>query len=242
MTTGRLKGRKALVTGASAGIGRACAVALAREGADVIVTGRRAAALDEVAVACRAHGTGAQTVVGDLDDGAFVRSLAETAGDTDIFVNNAGVLTYAPLLETKMEDCEAMFRTNVIAAFAITLEIAKKMAARRSGHLVFVTSGSARNVNQFATVYAATKHALSAFAKGFRLELKGTGVKVSEIAPGMVDTGIRDNSRHPDVLKSVAARKYKPLTAEDVAEAVIFAATAPDNCCPDLVELRPRDA
>jgi NADP-dependent 3-hydroxy acid dehydrogenase YdfG len=240
--TGRLKGRKALITGASAGIGRACAEALAREGADVIVTGRRQAALEDVAETCRQTGANAAALAGDLDDAAFVRKLGEAAADADIFVNNAGILTYAPLLDTKMEDVEAMFRTNVVSAFAITLEIARRMVDRRSGHLVFVTSGAARNVNQFGVVYAATKHALSAFAKGFRLELKGSGLKVSEVAPGMVDTGIREASRHPEVLKSLAARKYKPLTAEDVAEGVVFAVTAPAGCCPDLVELRPKDA
>lgn len=240
--TARLKNRKALVTGASAGIGKACALALAREGAHVIVTGRRQTALDEVAAACRKSGVDAVALAGDLDDPAFVGRLGEAAADADIFVNNAGILTYAPLLDTKMEDVEAMFRTNVVSAFAITLEVARRMAERRAGHLVFVTSGAARNVNQFGVVYAATKHALSAFAKGFRLELKGSGLKVSEIAPGMVDTGIRESSRHPDVVKSLAARKYKPLTAEDVAEGVIFAVTAPAGCCPDLVELRPKDA
>ena len=116
------------------------------------------------------------------------------------------------------------------------------MAERRSGHLVFISSGAARNVQQFGAAYAATKHALSALAKGFRLELKAAGVKVSEIAPGMVDTEMRKNITHPDVLKSLAARKFKPISAQDVAEAVVFAVTAAEGCSPDLIELRPRDA
>jgi 3-oxoacyl-[acyl-carrier protein] reductase len=240
--TARLAGRAALVTGASAGIGRACALALAREGARVVATGRRREALDEVVAACRALGGEATAVAGDLDAPGFARSLAAQAGDCDILVNNAGILTYAPLLDTRMEDCEAMFRTNVVAAFEIALEMARRMAARRSGHIVFVTSGAARNVNMHATVYAATKHALSAFAKGFRLELKSSGIAVSEVAPGMVDTGIRDRSTHPEVLKSIAARRYRPLSAEDVATGVLYALTAPEGCSADLLELRPREA
>ncbi len=239
---GRLEGRKILVTGASAGIGRACALAFAGAGAIVYVTGRRQAALDEVVAACAAAGGKAIAFAGDLGDPAFVDRLARDCGDCDVFVNNAGILTYAPILDTRMADVEAMFRTNVVAAFAITLEIAKKMAARKAGHLIFVTSGAARNVNPFGAVYAATKHALSAFAKGFRLELKGAGLRVSEVAPGMVDTGIRDTSDHPEVLKSIGSRKYKPLSPEDVAEAVLYVANAAPGGCPDLLELRPKDA
>ncbi|WP_137180795.1 SDR family oxidoreductase [Roseomonas sp. AR75] len=236
-----LKGRLALVTGASAGIGRATALALAAAGADVFLTGRNAAALDTAAASCRAQGVGARAMAGDLNDTGFVAALAEAAGEADILVNNAGILTYAPLLETAFADVEAMFRTNVLAAFAIAQEMARRMVARRRGHIVFVTSGAARNVNQFGVAYAATKHALAGFAKGFRLELKGTGVKVSEVAPGMVDTGIRDASRHPAVLKALAARTYGPLTSEEVAEAILFALTAPERARVDLLELQPRE-
>ena len=84
------------------------------------------------------------------------------------------------------------------------------------------------------------EHALSAFARGLRIELQGDGIKVTEIAPGMVDTGIRATSDHPSVVEAVKARKYEGLTSEEVAEAVVYAATATPNCCPDLIELRPR--
>jgi NADP-dependent 3-hydroxy acid dehydrogenase YdfG len=170
-----------------------------------------------------------------------VRSLGEQARDADILVNNAGWLVYAPLLEISREECEAMFRTNVVAAFAVAQEIGKRMVERKRGHMVFITSGAARSVQQFAGVYAGTKHALSAFAKAFRLELKGAGIKVSEIAPGMVDTDMRKGITHPEVLKSLAARKFKPISAQDVADAVLYAVTAAEGCCPDLIELRPKD-
>ena len=235
-----LSGRTALVTGASAGIGRATAIALARAGADVILTGRNAARLEDVAAACRAHGPQATVIAGDLNDHAFVAALGEQADGADILINNAGVLTYAPVLEIGAAEVEAMFRTNVLAAFAIAQEMARRFVAHKRGHLVFVTSGAARNVNQFGVVYAGTKHALAAFAKGFRLELKGSGIKVSEVAPGMVDTGIRDTSTHPAVLKSLANRPYSPLTSEDVAEGILFAVTAPENGRIDLLEMQPK--
>ena len=238
---GVLSGRAALVTGGSAGIGRATAVALAREGAEVIVTGRRQVELDAVSRACREAGVRALAIRGDIDDRGFVAELGAAAAHVDILINNAGILTYAPLLDSTVEDCEAMFRTNVVSAFAIGKEIAARMVQRRRGHLVFVTSLSARNVNALSVAYAATKHALSAYAKGFRAELKPFGIKVTEIAPGMVDTDIRKGSTHPEVLKSIAARKFKPLTPEDVAQSIVYALGAGDGCCPDLIELRPTD-
>jgi NADP-dependent 3-hydroxy acid dehydrogenase YdfG len=238
----RLQGRAALVTGASAGIGRATAVSLAREGATVFATGRRQKALDALVGEIRALGGTATAIAGDLDDGAFVRRLCEQAGSADILVNNAGFLVYAPVLDITPEQCDAMMRTNVVAAFAVAREMGRRMAERKRGHQVFITSGAARNVQQFAVVYAASKHALSAFAKGFRLELKAAGVKVSEVAPGMVDTEMRKGITHPEVLKSLAARKFKPISAQDVADAVLFAVTASEGCSPDLIEVRPQDA
>jgi NADP-dependent 3-hydroxy acid dehydrogenase YdfG len=236
---GNLKGRSVLVTGASAGIGRATALALAGAGADVLLTGRRQVELDEVAAACAQAGGAGRVLRGDVTDQGFVRELGQAAKGIDILVNNAGILTYAPILDAQVEDCEAMFQANVVAAFAVAREIARDMVERKRGHMVFMTSLSARNVNAMAASYAATKHALSAYAKGFRVELKSFGIKVTEIAPGMVDTHIRDNSTHPDVLKSVAARKFPPLTPEDVAAAVLYAVSTRDGCCPDLIELRP---
>ncbi len=236
-----LKGRVALVTGGSAGIGRATAVALAREGAEVMVTGRRQAELDAVLAQCVQVGATGKAIRGDLNDSGFVRELGQAARHVDILVNNAGILTYAPLRDTLIEDSEAMFRSNVIAALAVTQEVVLGMVERGHGHLVFVTSLSARNVNPLAVSYAATKHALSAYAKGFRAEYKSQGIKVTEVAPGMVDTAIRDNSQHPEVLKSIAARKFAPLTPDDVAQAIIYALKTRDGCCPDLIELRPTD-
>ena len=103
-----------------------------------------------------------------------------------------------------------------------------------------MTSTAAREVYPLGSVYSATKHALSALARSLRVELQSHGIKVTEIAPGMVDTDIRATSNHPSVIKALEARKFSPLAPEEVAEAVVYATTAPDNCAPDLIELRPR--
>lgn len=233
-----LQGKTILITGASAGIGRATAVQLAQQGAQIIALGRRQDALDELARSLPAGQV--RTLAGDLNDEAFVQRIDALAPELDAFVNNAGVLRYAPILELSPQDCSWMFQTNVLAALRVTQGIARAMVAKRKGHIVFMSSIAAREVYRLASVYCATKHALSALARSFRIELQAHGIKVTEVAPGMVDTEIRAGSTHPDVLASVAQRKFQALTAEEVAQAVVYALNANPNCCPDLIELRPQ--
>src|ERR1700730_156124 len=233
-----LSGKAVLVTGASAGIGRATAVALAQAGAKIIATGRRKLGLDALAKQCGRQAI--ETIVGDLNDARFVDDLVNRARDVDILVNNAGILKYAPLMDMTDADCEEMFRTNVLASFRVTLAVAKSMVERRRGHIIVMTSIAAREVYRLGVIYCATKHALSAFTRGLRIELQGHGIKVTEIAPGMVDTGIRASSNHPSVLEALKGRKFEALTPAEVAEAVVYAAQATPNCCPDLIELRPQ--
>jgi NADP-dependent 3-hydroxy acid dehydrogenase YdfG len=241
--TARLAGRLALVTGASAGIGRAVALALAREGADIFATGRRVAELESLAAEATKMGGGkVRFLAGDLTDAAFVAELGRQAGECDILVNNAGSLTYAPLLDLSAEQIESMFRVNVLAAIQVNQVVGAAMVARKRGHMVIMTSLSARNVNPFAVAYAATKHALSAVARGMRLEFKAAGIKVTEIAPGLVDTDIRSSSTHPGFVAQLKSRPFGPLSPEDVAEAVVYAVSTSPNCCPDLIELRPTPA
>jgi len=151
-------------------------------------------------------------------------------------------LKYAPLLDMTDDDCESMFRTNVLASFRITQRMARSMMERRRGHIIVMTSIAAREVYRLGVIYCTTKHALSAYARGLRIELQGHGVKVTEIAPGMVDTDIRATSDHPAVVAAVKARKFEALTSAEVAEAVVYAAQAAPNCCPDLIELRPQNS
>ena len=184
-----LSGKLALVTGASAGIGRATVLALVEAGARVLATGRRKAELDALAKQC--GGQAVEVVAGDLNDAAFVAELATRAADVDIMVSNAGILTYAPLMDMTFDETEAMFRINVLASFRVTHAVAKSMMARRRGHIIVMTSIAAREVYRLGVIYCATKHALSAIARGLRLELQEYGIKVTEIAPGMVDTDIR---------------------------------------------------
>jgi 3-hydroxy acid dehydrogenase / malonic semialdehyde reductase len=238
--SGKLSGRSVLVTGASAGIGKATVDALVAAGATVLATGRRQAGLDAL---ISKHGArSVQAMAGDLNDAGFVEKLAARAKDIDILVNNAGILKYAPLMDMTYDETAAMFQTNVLASFRVLHAVAASMVRRRRGHIIVMSSIAAREVYRLGVIYCATKHALSAITRGLRIELQGFGIKVTEIAPGMVDTDIRAASDHPSVLEALKVRKFAPLTAEEVAEAVVYAAQSAPNCGPDLVELRPLGA
>ena len=235
----RLQGKLALITGASAGIGRASAVALAQEGADIIATGRREGELRTVTEECKALGVSAKYLAGDLNDEAFISELGKVGANVDILVNNAGILNYGPLLEFSPADSKAMFQTNVLASLRVAQVIGAGMAKRKSGHIIVITSGAGRQVPKMAVVYSATKHALVAITAGLRMELQRFGIKVSEVSPGMVDTDIRAPITHPDVLASLKTRTYSPLATEEVAAAVVFVATAPPNVLTEIIDVRP---
>jgi NADP-dependent 3-hydroxy acid dehydrogenase YdfG len=238
--TGTLSGQSVLVTGASAGIGKATVAALVAAGATVLAAGRRRDALD---VLVKEHGAQAvQTIAGDVNDAGFVSELAARAKDVDVLVNNAGILTYAPVMDMTFDDTAAMFTTNVLASFRVMQAVARSMIARKRGHIIVMSSTAAREVYRFGVIYCATKHALSALTRGLRIELQGFGIKVTEIAPGMVDTDIRNASQHPSVIAALSARKFAPLTPQEVAAAVVYAAQSTPSCVPDLVELRPLGA
>lgn len=235
----RLAGQWALITGASAGIGRAVAIALAAEGANIIATGRRVNELSLVVDECKALGVNARYLAGDLNDEAFIGQIAKASANVDILINNAGILNYGPILQFSPADSKAMFETNVLAALRVAQVVGASMVRRKGGHIIVVTSGAARQVPKMAVVYSATKHALTAITKGLRLELQEFGIKVSEVSPGMVDTDIRATITHPAVLAGFKARTYSPLTTQEVAAAVLFAATALPNVLTEIIDVRP---
>jgi NADP-dependent 3-hydroxy acid dehydrogenase YdfG len=228
-----LAGKRALVTGASSGIGMATARALAAAGAQVLATGRNEAALEALAV------DGIETVVGDLVDPEFTAALVEQAGVCDILIANAGRLKHAPILESRLEDWRAVFELNVLATLHLVQCAARPMVARGSGHIVLVSSLVARRVFANSVVYAASKHAVAAIAQGLRMELAPLGLRVTEVAPGLVRTAVQREIDHPAVQAGYAAMVFPFLEPEDVADAILGAVTARPGVSMDLIELRP---
>jgi short-subunit dehydrogenase len=203
----------ALVTGANGGIGQAIARALARAGARVIVSGRRAEALRGLA-----DEIGARVIVADLERRADVTRLAAEAGDVDVFVANAALPASGPLLEFTDEQIDRGLDVNLRAPIVLSRRFAEGMVARRRGQIVLISSIAGKTASPGTAVYSATKFGLRGFGLGLREDLRGLGVGVTAVFPGF----IRDAGMFADagVKLPVGVGTRSP---EDVAAAVIRA-------------------
>jgi NAD(P)-dependent dehydrogenase (short-subunit alcohol dehydrogenase family) len=220
-----LENTTALVTGATSGIGRAVAEALAADGASVIVSGRHAERGAEVVAAIEAAGGSARFVAADLADLDSVAHLAAEAGDADVLVNNAGIYSFAPTHEQELGSFEAMFDVNVRGLFFLTQAIAPRMAARGSGSIVNVTTMAAEVGLPGAAAYGASKAAVVALTKSWAAEYGASGVRVNSVSPGPTRTeGTADMA---DAVGEPAATLPLGRTAEarEIAEAVAFLAS-----------------
>jgi NADP-dependent 3-hydroxy acid dehydrogenase YdfG len=177
---------------------------------------------------------------GDLTDDGFLSELAAEVGKADILVNVAGIAVAAPFLDNDPDQWDEMFAVNVRATMRLTLAATRGMVARGSGHIITITSVLAHKVSQNTLGYAATKHALAAMHQGIRLELLGQGVRSTEIRPGLVaNTQLGHGNTHPAVKNHTTGRAYKGIDPEDVARAVVYAATTPANVEVDVLEVKP---
>jgi 3-hydroxybutyrate dehydrogenase len=210
----KLPDRVALVTGGGRGIGRAIALAFAREGAHVAVTARTAAEIDAVAAEVRALGRKALAVPCDVGERAqvddAVRRVAQGLGPVEILVNNAGVAVSAKLLDTDDALWERHLRVNLTGAFLMTRAVLPGMLAARWGRVVNVASIAARQGYPYIAAYAASKHGLLGLTRALAQEVATTGVTVNAICPGYVATD----------LTWAAARNIQERTRRTYDEAV----------------------
>ncbi len=231
-----LKGTIVFITGASAGIGEACAEAFAAQGAHLLLCARR---LERVrALAARLSQThGIRTHIGRLDVrerrsvDAFVAGLPEEWKAIDILVNNAGLARgFAKVHEGDVRDWEEMIDTNVKGLLYVTRAILPSMVRRGSGHIINLGSIAGHQVYPNGAVYCASKFAVRALNEGLKMDLLGTGIRVCSVSPGMVQTEFSEVRFHGD--RQRAAQTYantRPLTAEDVAEIAVFCAMRPPH-------------
>jgi NAD(P)-dependent dehydrogenase (short-subunit alcohol dehydrogenase family) len=222
-TAGELTGKTALVTGATSGIGRATAIALARLGAEVIVHGRHAARAAGVIEEIELDGGHARFLGADLGDPAQVLELAREAGDVDILVNNAGLAWFGPSEELDTETLRRLFASNVEGAYLLTAQLAPGMVSRGDGAIINLSSMAANVGLAGGAAYSATKAALSAFARSWAAEYSPKGVRVNAVAPGPIYTGAADDSLTTALGETTLVGKA--AQPEDIAETVAFLAS-----------------
>ena len=184
-----LGGKTALLTGATGGLGRAIAAAMAEDGAAVLLSGRRREELESLAA--ELPGSGHRAVPSDLaEPGAAVR-LADDAGEVDLLIANAGLPGTGRMEETSDEEIQSTLRVNLEAPILLARHLLPGMRRRREGHLVFVASLSGKASSPRASIYAATKFGLRGYAFGLRSDVAEDGVGVSVVSPGFIrDAGM----------------------------------------------------
>ena len=237
-TTPDAHSRVAVVTGASSGIGAATARSLAALGFHVVAVARRTDRIQQLA-----DEIGGSAVTADVTDGASVEALAASLPRVDVLVNSAGgARGLEPVAEADLENWRWMWETNVIGTLRVTRALLPKLIASGDGLIVTVTSTAALEVYDGGVGYTAAKHAQGALHRTLRGELLGKPVRLTEIAPGAVQTEFSlvrfggDEQRAEKVYAGIT-----PLTAEDVAETIGFVASRPSHVDIDQIIMRPRD-
>lgn len=226
----------ALITGATAGIGKAVAERLAKAGFDVIITGRRQEKLDLLAQTLRKeYKVDVLPLSFDIrkfdEVNLHIEELDGKWRQIDVLVNNAGLAVgLSPIHEGVVDDWERMIDTNIKGLLYVTRVVSPVMVERKKGHIINISSIAGKEVYPNGNVYCATKHAVSALTKAMRLDLVNYGIKVTQICPGAVETEFSivrfkgDEKRADQVYNG-----FTPLVAEDIADAIYYAVSAPDH-------------
>jgi 3-hydroxy acid dehydrogenase / malonic semialdehyde reductase len=231
--------RNALVTGASSGIGRAISRRLADEGLHVYAVGRDPAALDSLA--SLATGGSITPVALDLRDPSALSDVFERAS-IDVVVNNAGLLpAVAKFQACSSEDIDGMIDINLRAPLRVTQMALTGMLERSRGHLFFIGSSAGRFPHPNTAVYGATKAAISMFCDSLRCDLLGSKVRITEIAPGRVQTNLYRTALGEAGAKEKLYDAYRSIQPDDIAELVATALNLPDSVDVSRLEVFPTD-
>ncbi len=226
----------ALITGTTSGIGKAIALQLAEQNYDLIITGRRKERLESLASEiidkynCKII-TLNFDIRKKLEVDDAIDSLSGNWKNIAVLVNNAGLAAGAdPIHEGLVDDWERMIDTNIKGLLYISKKVMPLMIERKTGHIINIGSVAGKQVYANGNVYCGTKHAVDAITQGMRVDLLHYGIRVTQIAPGAVDTEFSVVRFHGDEDKAKQVYKgYEPLYADDIANAVVFAITRPPH-------------
>lgn len=230
-----MKQKIALITGATSGIGQACARRFAQNGYAVIITGRNEQKLSDIKKELEEVGTMVQSLIFDVRESdkaeAAISSLPEEWKAIDVLVNNAGLaLGLDKEYEGDPTDWNTMIDTNIKGLLTMTRLVVPGMVARNKGHVVNIGSVAGDAAYANGNVYCATKAAVKLITDGLRIDVADTAVRVTNVKPGLVETNFSnvrfhgDNARAENVYKGI-----KPLTGDDIADVVVYAANAPNH-------------
>ncbi|MCT4672003.1 MAG: SDR family NAD(P)-dependent oxidoreductase [Prolixibacteraceae bacterium] len=226
-----------LITGATAGIGEACALKFGAQGHRLILTGRRQDRLDDLVTRLRAEGVQVTPLCFDVTDkdavDQAIASLTKTWREIDVLINNAGLAVGLDLLQGgDVDDWERMIDTNIKGLLYMTRTVAPLMVERKQGHIINISSIAGKDVYKFGNVYCATKHAVDALSKAMRIDMVEDGIKVTNIAPGMVETEFSLVRFKGDEQKADKVyQQFTPLYAEDIADAIVYVTNTPAHVC-----------
>ena len=222
-----------LITGATSGIGEACARKFAQNGDKVILTGRNQVRMTAIADELKAQGAEVLTLMFDVRDRKAARQAIESLPaewqEIDVLVNNAGLaLGLEPEFEGNSDDWDGMIDTNVKGLLTMTRLIVPGMVARDRGHVINMGSVAGDAAYAGGNVYCATKAAVKALSDGLRIDVANTAVRVTNLKPGLVETNFSNIRFHGDEERAANVYKgIKPLTGDDIADVAVYAANAP---------------
>jgi NADP-dependent 3-hydroxy acid dehydrogenase YdfG len=242
-----IKGKVAIITGASSGIGYATALALSKAGAKVAVGGRRTDKLESLQSEIAKNGgevfTHKLDVTKKSECDAFVDAVIKKWGAVDILVNNAGLMPLSFFKNLKVDEWDQMIDVNIKGVLYCTAAVINHMINKKSGHIINLSSVAGRTVFPAGSVYCATKHAVAAFSEGLRQEVSPrANIRVTCVEPGVVATELLNTITDKSLEKYVQMTKQmeaSQLQSEDIANAILFAVQAPDHVNVNEILVRP---
>jgi 3-oxoacyl-[acyl-carrier protein] reductase len=235
----KLQNKIAVITGAGKGIGRATAELFIKEGAKAVLTSRNKADLEQIISDNESKKEDITIIAGDISKEDTIQKVIEGTidkyGRIDILVNNAGFSVFDNMVDSKTEDFDAIFNTNIRALYLVTKGFLPHMIKEQSGTIINIASVAGKQGFATGTIYCASKHAVMGLSRALMLEVRQYNIRVSAICPGSVATDFF----RPESQTTLSSSKESVLSAEEIAETILLAASLPGNAMLGEIEIRP---